>query len=55
MYEIIDWTRGRPYAFQMHDIDEIMSSDRLFCRKVTDLNLAKEIRKRIENNENTSN
>lgn len=52
---LIDWTRGRPYVFQMHDIDEIMSSDRLFCRKVTDLNLAKEIRKRIEFNENTSN
>lgn len=46
---LIDWTRGNPYIFQIADIDEIMASNRMFCRKVTDINLAKEIRKRIEN------
>ena len=46
---LIDWKRGNPYTFQMQDIEEIMDSDRLFCRKVTDLDLAKEIRKRIDN------
>lgn len=45
---LIDWKRGNPYTYQMKDIDEIMSSDRWFCRKVTDLDLALVIKKRLK-------
>lgn len=45
---MIDWKRGKPYCFRYSDLDELMNSDRLFCRKVTDLKLAREIAKRLE-------
>ena len=40
---LIDWTRGNPYVFQLSDYNQIIASDRLFCRKVTDIALARKI------------
>jgi hypothetical protein len=35
---LIDWERGEPYVFRVDDIDELVSSDRMFARKfVTDV------------------
>lgn len=40
---LIDWNRGTPYTFQLADFDEIINSDRLFCRKINDAKLAQKI------------
>lgn len=32
----IDWVRGNPYTFKVDDYDELMNSNNLFCRKVSD-------------------
>ncbi len=45
-----DWSRGKPYAFHLEDIAEIMSSPAFFCRKISsnvDPMLHQEIKKRI--------
>lgn len=37
---LIDWTRGNPYSYTIDDFDEIIKSNRLFCRKIYDEDLA---------------
>ena len=37
---LIDWKRGTPYSYSLKDLSEIMASDKLFCRKIYDINLA---------------
>lgn len=32
----IDWMRGNPYMFKVDDYDELINSNNLFCRKVSD-------------------
>lgn len=40
---LIDWNRGKPYLFKVKDFEEIINSDRLFCRKIKDVELANKI------------
>lgn len=40
---LIDWNRGCPYSFRNSDFNEIIKSDRLFCRKISDIELAQKI------------
>ena len=35
---MIDWNRGKPYTWQEEDLDEILQSECLFIRKVSDQN-----------------
>lgn len=35
----IDWTRGSPYEWQESDFDELIYSNKLFARKITDSNI----------------
>lgn len=37
---LIDWQRGTPYNYTIKDLEEIISSDLIFCRKITDNALA---------------
>lgn len=36
----IDWTRGKPYTWQMRDLDELLASPMLFARKFSDNDFA---------------
>lgn len=38
---LIDWSRGGPYCWEIGDLEEILKSDRLFCRKIENEELAK--------------
>jgi len=40
---LIDWDRGFPYTFTILDFNEILNSDKLFCRKICDKDLALKI------------
>ena len=42
---LIDWNRGIPYCWEIGDIEEIMKSNYLFCRKIENDELAKELYK----------
>lgn len=42
---LIDWKRGNPYSFTVKDIGEIKKSEKLFCRKITDVRLAEMLKK----------
>lgn len=46
----VDWTRGKPYCWHLSDIVELLSSKYLFCRKIVEVELAKEIYFRLYNN-----
>ena len=38
---LIDWKRGNPYSWTIDDVQEILDSDRIFCRKISDEKLAR--------------
>lgn len=40
---LIDWSRGTPYAYTIDDFKDIVSSNRIFCRKISDGALADKI------------
>jgi hypothetical protein len=40
---LIDWERGRPYEWQVQDLDELLQSECLFARKITSPELAQTI------------
>lgn len=40
---LIDWNRGTPYTYTLDDFKEINTSDRIFCRKISDSALADKI------------
>ncbi len=45
-----DWKRGKPYVFTLDDLDDILASDALFCRKISsekDLRLIEAIKKHL--------
>lgn len=44
---LIDWKRGNPYSFTINDFKEIINSDRLFCRKINDVDLAHMLEKYV--------
>ena len=44
---LIDWNRGIPYCWEIGDIEEIMKSNYLFCRKIENDELAKELYNKI--------
>lgn len=46
---IIDWTRGKPYVFQIKDIGELLTSNALIARKCS-LELTKTIRASLHQN-----
>lgn len=37
---LIDWNRGGPYNWKLQDLEEIQRSDKLYCRKIEDAELA---------------
>lgn len=44
---LIDWNRGRPYCWKIGDLEEILKSNYLFCRKIENEELAKELYNKI--------
>ena len=44
---LIDWNRGRPYCWEIGDLEEILKSNYLFCRKIDNDELAKELYNKI--------
>lgn len=48
----IDWERGNPYTFKVSDLPELISSNKLFARKVTDPSIIKQIRQNFQEGKN---
>lgn len=44
---LIDWSRGKPYCWEIGDLDEILKSNYLFCRKIENEELAEELYNKI--------
>lgn len=44
---LIDWNRGKPYCWELRDLEEIIHSDYLFCRKINNEELAKALYNKI--------
>lgn len=47
---LIDWQRGTPYNYTVKDLEEIISSDLIFCRKISENALADKIYKTYADN-----
>ena len=44
---LIDWSRGQPYCWEIGDLEEILKSNYLFCRKIENDELAEELYNKI--------
>ena len=44
---LIDWNRGKPYCWEIGDLEEILKSGYLFCRKIENEELAKKLYDKI--------
>lgn len=40
---LIDWSRGKPYCWEIGDLEQILKSGYLFCRKIENEELAEEL------------
>lgn len=49
---LIDWNRGKPYCWVLSDLEEIVKSDYLFCRKIEDGQLAEALYNKITRQKN---